>query len=56
MADFELASINAYKKEFPGIVITGCSFHFGEAQVRWLNGNFLNKNVSNFYVNVSFTP
>jgi len=45
MIDFELAGINAFKKEFPDIAITGCSFHFGDAQVRWLNGTFLNKNI-----------
>ena len=40
MTDFELGIHNAFSKEFPGIEITGCSWHFGQAHIRWLSGKF----------------
>ncbi len=36
MIDFELAAIASIRDLFPGVVITGCYFHFGQALYRRL--------------------
>lgn len=36
MADFEKAIESAFEKQFDGIEITGCGYHFGEANLSWL--------------------
>jgi len=31
MSDFELANMNANRDAFPGVIIKGCLFHFGQS-------------------------
>src|SRR6218665_2923515 len=35
--DFEIATINAFKAVFPGVVVTGCHFHLGQSVLRKVN-------------------
>ena len=34
MTDFELAAINAFKQQFPGVKSKGCIFHYGQALLK----------------------
>ena len=40
MCDFEIAISNAFEKEFEGVEVSGCYWHFSNAHQSWIQGTY----------------
>ena len=47
MCDFEIAISNAFEKEFEGVEVSGCYWHFSNAHQSWIQGTYLLSRVVN---------